>query len=221
MTRFLIYITVLVLSTQLGFAQNPSTGISMTVETDQNYQQQRIISKIIKLKNFTEDTFKGYISVTLPQGVRSISGDTIQVFAPKGDSTFVPVRMIETGAAPAGRALITLKLFDQQKRLLRQQSTSIEVEEDNSLKLQVDNPSVYVFDNRDSIRVKVKVENTGNKTQYVTVVFGVPSQNGQKVFVEQRKVVAMKSEEEFLLSFMPNAYIIRQENVPVNITLLK
>lgn len=221
MIRALKYIVFLFLNIQLVFAQNQAAGVTMTVENDQNYQQHRIISKIIKIKNRTDNDFAGYLSVALPQGLRSISGDSIRVFSPKGDSTFVPVRMIETGSAPAGRALITLRLLDQDKRLLRQQTTSVQVEEDNTLKLQIDNPSVYIFDNRDSVKVKVRVENPGNKTQFVTVVFGIPDQNGQKVFIERKKTVGMKSEEEFVLGLVPNSYIIRQENVPLSVTVLK
>lgn len=221
MSRLLKYTYVLTLIVQIAVAQEQSVGISMSVETDQNYQQQRIISKIIKVKNYTQSDFAGNILVTLPQGLRSISGDTLRVFVPKNDSTFVPLRMVETGAAPAGRANITLKLLDLQKRILRQQNTSLQIEEDNTLKLHIDNPSVFIYNSRDSVKVKVSVENPGNKTQYVTVLFGVPDQNGQRVFIEQRKLVPMKSAQDFQLGFLPNSYILRQENTQVSITVLK
>lgn len=216
----LIYIlTHVVISSVI--AQQQNAGISMSVQTDQNYQEHKIFSKIIRLKNYLNQDFNGFLTVDVPPGIKSISGDSIRVFIPKGDSTFLPVRMTQFGHSPAGRASITLKLLDQSKGLLRQQSTYLQIQEDNSIKLIVEEPTVYIFNNRDSIKVNVTVENLGNTSQYISVIYGIPDPNGNKIFIEEKQVIPMKSEAKFTARFQPHAHLLRHENVPVSIIVTR
>lgn len=214
---FLLYI----LLTSTSYAQTKSGELIMSVEKDATYDQKKIISSIVKLKNQTNANFSGFITLSLPQGLKAISSDTILAQVDKSDSTFIPIRLIETGSAPAGRTSITLKLLDQNKKLLRQQSNSIYIQDNNAMKLDIENQSVFVTNDRDSIRIKAVVTNLGNKNQYVTVVFGLLNDVGQRYFIEQKKMIPLKSEAVFNMSFLPSEYIFRQQNTNVSVTALR
>lgn len=204
-----------------AFAQNLTEGITLSVDKDPTYDQKKIISSILKITNTTTEDFQGYIALGLPNGLKALSGDSIRISVPRGEKTFVPVRLIETGTAAAGKATVSIKLLTNNKSILRQQNTTVLIKDNNNLSLITDTPTILVTNSSDSIKISVTVSNNGNKNQFVTIVFGLPDQNGQRYFIERQKMISVKESQTFQISVIPTSYILNHSSVPIHVTAFR
>ncbi|MFV0470131.1 MAG: hypothetical protein ACK5MK_14545, partial [Dysgonomonas sp.] len=194
----------------------------MDVESQLLYsQQQNLVSTVIKFKNNTAEEFHGYLSLVLPEGIKNISGDNIDVTIRPSDSIFVPVKLLVRNETHAGKSTIGFQLSDNTKRVAEYKESYINVPEKIHLNLIVDNNNIFVTNYHDSIQVSATVNNLGNKTQDVTVVFRIPDVLGDPIFVERKATVQPMRNASFVFKFLPTKQLLEKEQFVVNISAMK
>lgn len=169
-----------------------------------DYSGSKIVRTSLRFVNRSERKFTGDLVVKAPPGVRSISGERINVTMNSGDTLFVPAVFMIGGTVPAGENRIDYTLKDQYNREVEKGSTRIPVTENVNLQLSLDQPFLMITNMADSVALGARVHNRGNTDQPVTVVIGVPLNRGGKSFYELRGLVRAGRDSLFVLKVLPS-----------------
>ncbi|SMP15394.1 hypothetical protein [Chryseobacterium profundimaris] len=192
-------------------------GITMEIRKDSNLGQDRIISTIAEIKNHSQTPFKGKMNVIAPKGFRNISGNTSDIDIPAGGNLFLPIKILISSNAGFGESKIEFTLTDLQNNTLQTQTISHAIAEDNSMAISTDIPVIYMTNVNDSIEVRARVSNLGNKKQNVTVVFKIPEANQGSFFVEQKGSISVQKDSVFIYRFRPSNNMVKIPQFTVNV----
>ncbi|WP_261512761.1 COG1470 family protein [Chryseobacterium paludis] len=197
-------------------AQN-SAGISLDIRNESRADKGNIVDLTLVLKNEGNHSFKGKIEINTPSGFRSISGNKIEVAMNSGDNLFLPVKILVNNNAGAGESQIIFKLTDSQNTIVVQKQIAYTIAENNAMRISAEVPVVYMNNTNDSIEVRARVSNLGNKKQNVSVVFKIPETSQGSVFVEKTGNIGVQKDSVFVFRFLPSKILMRSSQFTVNI----
>lgn len=183
-----------------------------------DYTGSKLVRTSLRFVNRSPGEFSGQLSVKPPKGVKSISGELIQVAMNEGDTLFVPVVFMMGGTVSAGDNQVSYTLRDNYERAVETGSSRIPVTEKVSLQLSLDQPLILVTDMNDSLTLSARVHNRGNTDQLVAVVMGLPLNRGGKSFYELHGEVKAGKDTLFSLKVRPADILWNENVVYVNIS---
>ncbi|WP_200247471.1 COG1470 family protein [Chryseobacterium paridis] len=197
-------------------AQN-SAGITLEIRNESRVDKGNIIDLILVLKNESNSHFKGKVEINIPSGFRNISGNKTEVDMKSGDHLFLPVKILINNNAVAGASSIAFKLTDAQNALIVKKEITYTVAENNSMRIIPENPVIYTNNVNDSVEIRARVSNLGNKKQNVTLVFKIPEITHGTIFTEKTGTVGVQKDSVFVFRFLPSKLLMRSSQFTVNI----
>ncbi|MDR6157757.1 hypothetical protein QF023_001273 [Chryseobacterium sp. SLBN-27] len=197
-------------------AQN-SSGITMEIRDDSNMGKDRIISTIAEIKNNSQNHFKGKLSIVVPKGFRNISGNTSEIEVPAGGHLYLPIKILVSSNAGFGDSKIDFTLTDIQNTIIIEKTINHTIAENNSMAISTDTPIIYMSNVNDSIEVRARVSNLGNKKQDVTIVFKIPEADQGSFFVEKKGSISVQKDSVFVYRFRPSNNLANTPQFSVNI----
>lgn len=194
------------------------SGIDMEIRNESTADKPNIIDLVILVKNESSSKFDGTISIDVPKGFRSISGNQIKVELNTGEKRFLPVKILVSNDAGSGDEELVFSCKSSSNELVVKKKLIYKVQENNALRLTAENPLIYMNENNinDSVEVKARVTNIGNKRQDVTVVFKIPETAQGTIFIEKKGRIEVLKDTVFSFKFIP-AHILKSTQVTVNI----
>lgn len=208
---FLISFIPALVSAQTG------NGISMEIRDDSNMGKERIISTIAEIKNDSQNPFKGKLSIAVPKGFRNISGNISEIEVPAGGTLYLPIKILVNSNAGFGESTIDFTLTDLQNNIVKTQNLIHTIAENNSMAISTDTPIIYMSNVNDSIEVRARVSNLGNKRQDVTIVFKIPEADRGNFFIEKKGSIAVQKDSVFIYRFRPSGNMAKTPQFSVNI----
>jgi uncharacterized membrane protein len=162
----------------------------MQIRNESSADKPNIVDLVVLVKNETSSKFNGNIYIDVPKGFRSVSGNQIKVELNAGEKRFLPVKILVSNDAGSGEEEIIFSCTNSGNELIVKKLT-YKVQENNALRLNAENPLIYMNENNinDSIEIKARVTNMGNKRQEVTVVFKIPETAQGTIFVEKGELL--------------------------------
>ncbi|KFF07792.1 hypothetical protein [Chryseobacterium luteum] len=211
----IFFVLFIPLSFILVSAQDYS-GVSMEIRNESRADKSNIIDLVLVVKNNTGIPFKGNIKIGVPAGFKNILGSTVDVDLKPAENIFLPVKILVNTGARYGETNITFDLADLQNHIVAKKAIPYKVVENNTLRISSENSLIYINNPNDSVEVRARVSNLGNKKQNVTVVFKIPEATQENFFVEKKGSIGIHRDSVFVFRFMPSNSIIRGSQFTVN-----
>jgi hypothetical protein len=212
-----IFILFFTLCISLTVSAQTGNGISMEIRDEASLGRDRIVSSIIEIKNNSQAHFKGKLFIAVPSGFRNISGNMTEIDIDSGGNIYLPVKILINNNAPSGKSEINFTLKDTADKEVVKQTITHDIPENNSLAISTDTPLIYMSNVADSIEVRARVSNLGNKNQHVTVVFKIPEADQGSFFVEKKGIVSVQKDSVFIYRFRPSGNLMKSPQFSVNI----
>ncbi|WP_426478504.1 hypothetical protein ACP3T3_03290 [Chryseobacterium sp. CBSDS_008] len=193
------------------------TGISMEIRNEHNPGNPNIIDILLVLKNNENNHFKGRIDVKTPKGFRTISDNNSEIELNAGQNLFIPIKVLTSNSIVSGKADLTFTITDEKYHQVVKKILSYAVTENNTMKITAENPVVYMGMQKDSLEVRARVSNLGNKKQHVTIVFKIPEAVQKNLFIEKKGTIDVQKDSVFIFRFLPSGNLLRSSQFTVNI----
>lgn len=201
--------------------QNTSSNISLQIEKNSSSSNSRILSLVIAVQNFNPVSFSGKLRYKAPKGFKVISGDETPIELKANEKIFVPVRIIIGSDAQAGISPIQVQLFNQFETLITEQTENHIVEISNELTMTVLNSNIYRSSSDEPLEVKVRIVNSGNIDQNITVVCKIPDPSNGNIFMEQHAEIAVKKDSIFVFRYNDTKNLSRVSNLMVSLSAFR
>lgn len=148
------------------------------MEVGESYINEHIISHIIKIKNRSELEFKGTLKFDSESEINTLSKNDREVNLLPGDSSFFAFRLVISKNLSAGIKPLRYTLYNEEDNSVLVKEMNYKVEVRENINLITDDTPLMVINPEDSVRINVTVNNMGNLTEEVTLVFNIPEIRG-------------------------------------------
>jgi hypothetical protein len=202
-------------------AQNKTENILFDIHEKSYSTDSKILDLVIVLNNNSNENFKGKIKISTPTGFRSILGQEIVVELQKNEKRFVSLKFFVGNNADAGDAKINLILANQYDQKINEKTVVHQVEENSLLQMTAETSQIFRTNNQDSLQIRIKVSNKGNRTQQTTLVFKIPDHSDSNLFIEKHGTLRPQQDSVFTFSFLPSKELFKQNNFTINVTGFK
>jgi len=203
-------------------AQNTTGNTILDIHEKTYNAESKILDLILVISNNNaNENFKGKIKISAPAGFKSILDQNIAIDLQKNERKFVSVKFLVSNNADAGDAKINLILANQSDQKIDEKTITHTVEENSLLQMIAENSQIFRTNNQDSLKIRIKVSNKGNKPQKTTLVFKIPDQNESNLFIEKSGMLHPQQDSIFTFSFLPSKELIKKNVFTVNVTGFK
>ncbi len=193
------------------------TAISMEIRNEPNRVNPNIVEILLVLKNNESKHFKGKVEVKTPKGFRTISDNNAEIELNPGQNLFIPIKILTSNTIVSGKADLIFTITDEKNQQVIKKSLSYVVTENNNMKVTAENPVVYMGTSKDSLEVRARVSNLGNKRQHVTIVFKIPEATQKNLFIEKKGTIDVQKDSVFVFRFLPSGNLLKSSQFTVNI----
>lgn len=197
------------------------SGNPISIELTNSTKTEQMVSHVLKVTNLSEDVFKGGVKVDIPEGIRSLSINERLISLSPGDSTFVSFKLILTKNLNSGEKKVRYDLLNDNGTFVNGCETFLQIEERDQLLLMVDNSPTLLTNPDDSVRINVTLQNSGNITEHVYLVFNVPNLQGASPFTELKATLSPGEQRDFTHSFLASSNLLSTERFNVRVSVLK
>lgn len=197
------------------------SGNPLSIELKDNTNSGQMVSHVLKLSNLSDEQFKGVVTIDIPDGIRSLSRNERTVNLMPGDSIFVSYKLILTKDLDSGEKIIQYNLIDDSGENIDSCVTFLQIEKREQLIMLVDNNPKLLTNPDDSLRINVAIQNSGNTTENIYLVFNVPNLQGDSPFTELSATLNPGEQRDFTHAFLASSNLISSERFIVKVTLLK
>lgn len=215
--KFLFFILFVVSFIKIG-AQFSQFPVTMEIEEDHNVSKSRLINIVIAFQNNSSEIFTGKLHSILPQGYKVISGADIPVNLQKGEKKYIPLRLIAETNAKAGSSELRIQLLSNSGVILSEKITTHTIEVDNNLTMTSLSPIIFRTADNEPVSVKIRIANTGNVPQSISLVCKFPDADKGNVFVEQEAEIGVKRDSVFTFTYQPSKSLSGTANYVINIS---
>lgn len=202
-------------------AQNKTENILFDIHEKSYNAESKILDLVIVIDNNKDENFKGKLKVSTPTGFRSILGQEIFIDLQKNEKRFISLKFLVGNNADAGDAQINLILTNEFDQKIGEKTVIHQVQESSILQMVAENPQIFRDNNLDSLKIRIKVSNKGNRTQQTTLVFKIPDYSDSNHFIEQHGTLRPQQDSTFTFSFLPSKELLKQSNFTINVTGFK
>lgn len=194
---------------------------SINMEVRESYVNEHVISHIIKVVNNSEQEFNGTLKLDTQSEINTLSRSDREVNIVPGDSSFFAFRLVIGKNLSAGVKPFSYMLLNEtgESVLVRDLNYNVEVRE--NISIITDDTPLMVINPEDSVRINVTVNNLGNITEEVTLVFNVPEIRGISPFTEIKFSVDPMSRKTQTFSFIVSSNLLLKAQFPVYIIAMK
>lgn len=196
-------------------------GIQLEATSEMNEAKPDLLDVTLSVKNTESQTFTGKIIINVPQGMRSISGTSIDLELKPGEQLFIPAKIWIHKEAEAGTNILSFSIVNMRNEVLASKNMERHVEENNQLKMYTDLSMIYLSNPNDSLRIKTQVSNLGNREQNVTIVVKIPELVGETNFFELKGNIQVQRDSTFVFTFMPNRRLLQLQQFNIQIAGLR
>lgn len=204
--------------TAFVFAQNTSNLVNMEVKNESSVVDSKIINFTVSLENKTDTDFAGKLLIKIPKGLKKFNNNDISINLKAKENKFLTLKLLVSNDAEFGIQKINFLLVDAYNSIVLSKTANHSILENNTLQINAENPILYRTGNEDSLRVKVRVSNLGNKKQNIALVFKIPETNSGNTFVEKQALIDIRKDSVFTFSFKPSKNLLKQSNFNVSVT---
>jgi len=194
---------------------------SINMEVRESYVNEHVISHIIKVVNNSEQEFNGTLKLDTKSEINTLSRSDSEVNIMPGDSSFFAFRLVIGKNLSAGEKSFRYILFNEKGESVLVKDLSFNVELRENISIITDDTPLMVINPEDSVRINVTVNNLGNLTEEVTLVFNVPEIRGISPFTEVKFSVDPMSRKSQTFSFIVSSNLLLKAQFPVYITAMK
>lgn len=194
---------------------------SINMEVRESYVNEHVISHIIKVVNNSEQEFNGTLKLDTKSEINTLSRSDSEVNIMPGDSSFFAFRLVIGKNLSAGEKSFRYILFNEKGESVLVKDLSFNVELRESISIITDDTPLMVINPEDSVRINVTVNNLGNLTEEVTLVFNVPEIRGISPFTEVKFSVDPMSRKSQTFSFIVSSNLLLKAQFSVYITAMK
>ncbi|WP_129533808.1 hypothetical protein [Chryseobacterium sp. 3008163] len=202
-------------------AQNKTENILFDIHEKSYNAESKILDLVIIIDNNKDENFKGKLKVSTPTGFRSILGQEIFVDLQKNEKRFISLKFFVGNNADAGDAQINLILTNEFDQKIGEKTVIHQVQESSILQMTAENQQIFRDNNLDSLKIRIKVSNKGNRMQQTTLVFKIPDYSDSNHFIEQHGTLRPQQDSTFTFSFLPSKELLKQSNFTINVTGFK
>jgi hypothetical protein len=202
-------------------AQNKTENILFDIHEKSYNAESKILDMVIVVDNSRNENFKGKLKILTPTGFRSILGQEIAVDLQKNEKRFISLKFFVGNNADAGDAQINLILANELDQKIGEKTVIHQVEESSLLQMIAESPQIFRSNDLDSLKIRIKVSNKGNRTQQTTLVFKIPDYSDSNSFIEQHGTLRPQQDSTFTFSFLPSKELLKHNNFTINVTGFK
>ncbi len=219
MIKFLA-VHLLMICTPLFFCQNrqDSKDISIDIQEQSYSQESRIIDLVVSVNNSSSEDFSGKLKIFVPKGFKNVIAEDINLYLRKSEKKFISVKVLVSENAAAGKNRIRLTLSDEQNKIIEEKEMYQVVDENNLLQMAAEALQIFRKTGQDSLQLKVKVSNRGNREQSVTLVFKIPDHTDQNIFIEQKGTISAQKDTVFALRFLSSREMMNKNSFVISVT---
>ncbi len=204
-----------------GIKAQTATSTPVEMEIRESYLNDQILSHILKFTNTSDYEFNGNVKFESASEINPLSRNSRPVKIAPDDSSFVAFKLIVGKEISSGKKNIRYDLFDEDGTFVLKGDVNFEIEERVHVHLMTDDAPIMLINPEDSVRINVTVNNSGNTTEEITLVFNVPELRGMPAFTEFKAVIEPMSRIKFTYSFIPSNNLHDLIQFPVNITAMR
>lgn len=136
---------------------------------------EELIDLVLKVVNRKKIPLIGVISINLESSMNLISRDKIAVNIQSGDSMFIPVKVFITKKTTSGKDhVIRFDLSETANKLLLTTETKVQVLVNRNVNMFSLLSSILLDITSDSIRIPIRISNSGNTSQRITLINRFP-----------------------------------------------
>lgn len=128
------------------------------------------------------------------------------------------IKLLIGEEAVAGSSVIICKLINPTGTLIAQQSINHVIKVNKTLSIVPVETSIFRSSNEEPLKVKIKVTNSGNIKQNITLVCKFPDPSNANLFIEQNATLAIKKDSIFTFSYLPSKELAKQSNYSIRIS---
>lgn len=216
--RFLFTLFIVLFSSIYLNAQKTESNVTMEIEEGSSPSRSRLLNLVVAIQNLNSNNFSGKLQFVCPKGFKIISGEEPVIELKPNEKKYLPVRVIIESDAKAGSSPIKVRLLDQLGILIAERIKEHVIEINNDLSLTVLNTPIYRSSSQESISVKVRVSNSGNISQDITLVCKIPDPENGNQFLEQQAVINVKKDSTFTFTYQPSKGLSRLSNFSISVS---
>ena len=190
----------------------------MEIEQESSPTRTRLLNLVVAIQNPGANNFSGKLQFDCPKGFKVISGEEPLIELKPYEKKYLPVRIIIETDAKAGSSPIKIRLLDQLGILITERIKEHVIDVNNELNLSVLNAPIYRSSGQEPITVKIRVGNSGNISQDITLVCKIPDPENGNQFLEQQAVINVKKDSIFTFTYQPSNGLSRLSNFSINIS---
>lgn len=199
-------------------AQTNQFPVRMEIERETSPSKSRLINIVVALQNTESENFSGNLHLIIPSGYKAISGLQTPVNLQKSEKKYIPLRLIADNNAKAGSSEIKIQLLNLLGNVISEQTTKNIIEVDNNLSMTSLSPTIFRDSGDEAVSVKVRVRNTGNIAQNITLVCKFPDPDKGNLFLEQEALIDVKKDSVFTFTYHPPKSLSNISNYSINIS---
>lgn len=182
--HIIVGLIFLINSVFISFAQNAS-NIAMDVIEEIHIKNMEWATIVVEIDNATNENFIGELYIESTDEIEIIGLSEILVEVKANKKRFQPVRIRVKKTQKSGVAEVIFKLVSQENSL-QKAITKIVVPEYRRVRVQAQDPQVFMQHIGDSITLQTQITNLGNKNEVLEIAFSLPKD------MEYRKIPTQK-----------------------------
>lgn len=211
---------LLLLMIQVSVKAQSNGVIFECIKKEVSATNQELVDVMVKVKNDRNAIINANLDVTMGPNLQLVSKNRQAVSLMPGDSVFLSVKVFVGQKAESGMVhSINIVLIDVEKNILGKAHCSLQIQIKKNVNLFAMLSNILLESNTDSIRIPVRVSNTGNTAQKITIISRYPSAIDGGDFHTSMQFVIPASKDT-LLTFIKavNGRMFPSEGFDVNIT---
>ena len=194
---------------------------SIKMEVKESKIDNQLLSNIIKIVNNSKDEFSGTLKFNSNTDIKLLSQNDRNVSIIPGDSSFFSFKLVVDNNTFAGLKDYKYSLLDMSGKEILVKDMNFEIEVREHINLNVDDTPLIILNSEDSVRVNVTVNNLGNLTEDVILVFNVPEIRNFPQFTEMKVSVEPMTRRTYTYSFIPSNNLLQKTQFSVHVTGMK
>ncbi|MDB5009426.1 MAG: hypothetical protein JWQ06_215, partial [Mucilaginibacter sp.] len=146
----------------------------LSSKSEMKIANQEIADITVKVQNKGNAAISGYFDIKLPEDLRLLSKNHLDILLMPGDSVFVPVKIFVSKQAAADKAYPLLMRLTADEKVIAETGCNVHINIKKSVSLTPLVSSILLNPQTDTIKIPVNISNSGNTFQKVSIIAQFP-----------------------------------------------
>lgn len=130
---------------------------------------------VVEIENLTSENFEGVLHIDLPSGLDVIGSSKIAIGIEANKKRYQPIRIRVNQTQKAGTVKVSFTLMKQEV-IIGETSTSVFIPTYHRVRIFTEEPTIFMRNIGDSIRVDLQLINLGNQDENLELVVNLPKE---------------------------------------------